>query len=391
MCGLINMIVNSLLDTDLYKLTMMQIALHKFPSAEVEYEFKCRGAQVDLAKYKDQIEKEIRNLSELSFDLEEINYLREFSYFKPDFLQILKNFRFDFKYVSLFSENNILKIKIEGPWVQVMLFETPVLSIISEIYAAENNGKNNLTEARKRLNHKINLVKDKPDFKFVDFGTRRRYSKAWQEEVLVELAGNLPKNFMGTSNLFFAKKYDLQPHGTMAHEYLQACQALAPGLIDFQKFAFDTWLQEYRGELGIALSDVVGVDAFLKSFDLLHCKAYDGVRHDSGNPFEWGDKVLKHYESLSINSKHKKFIFSDGLNFPKSIELLNYFKNKAHPVFGIGTNLMNDTGAKPLSIVMKMTSCNGMPVAKLSDSPGKNMCKDENYVTYLKGLFNVNP
>ncbi len=181
-------------------------------------------------------------------------------------------------------------------------------------------------------------------------------------------------------------QFGLRPFGTMAHEFLQACQALV-ALPDFQKFAFDTWMQEYRGDLGIALSDVVGMEAFLRDFDKLFCKAYDGARHDSGDPVEWGEKLIAHYRKMGIDPAAKAAVFSDSLDIPKAIQLARHFDGRIRTSFGIGTNLTNDLGFEPLSIVIKMTECSGRPVAKLSDSPGKTMCRDDAYLDYLRRVF----
>jgi nicotinate phosphoribosyltransferase len=175
----------------------------------------------------------------------------------------------------------------------------------------------------------------------------------------------------------------------MAHEYLQACQALGPNLRQFQKFAFEKWAEEYRGDLGIALSDVVGVDAFLKDFDLYFCKLFDGARHDSGDPFEWGEKIIAHYQRHRVDPRSKTLVFSDGLDFPKAIELYKAFAERSKPVFGIGTNLTNDLGYKPLNVVIKMTRCDDQPVAKISDSPGKAMCKETWFLRSLAHTFNI--
>ena len=200
----------------------------------------------------------------------------------------------------------------------------------------------------------------------------------------------LGESFTGTSNVYFAWKHGVVSQGTMAHEFLQACQALGPRLRDSQKFALNTWVNEFRGDLGIALTDVVGVDAFLRDFDLFFCKLFDGVRHDSGDTYEWTDKILAHYKKMRINAKEKSLVYSDGLSFPKAIDLYKTYRGQAKLFFGIGTNLTNDLGPKSLNIVIKMTSCNGSPVAKLSDSDGKIMCKNEAYLTYLKQVFDVN-
>jgi nicotinate phosphoribosyltransferase len=177
----------------------------------------------------------------------------------------------------------------------------------------------------------------------------------------------------------------------MAHEYLQACQALGPRLRDSQVFGFESWAREYRGDLGIALSDVYGFNAFLRDFDMYFCKLFDGARHDSGDPFMWGERMLAHYRTHRVDPLTKTLIFSDGLTVPKTIELFRQFNGRCMLAFGIGTNLTNDLGYEPLQIVIKMTRCNDQPVAKLSDSPGKGMCDDEKYLAYLAQVFEITP
>ena len=229
--------------------------------------------------------------------------------------------------------------------------------------------------------------------KIADYGTRRRFGKAWHEEVLRTLVTRLGTGaagqLAGTSNVLFAMKLGLVPLGTMAHEYLQACQALGPRLRDSQVFGFEVWAKEYRGDLGIALSDVYGMSAFLRDFDLYFCKLFDGARHDSGDPFQWGERMLAHYQANRVDPKTKTLIFSDGLTMPRTIELYQQFRDRCQLAFGIGTNLTNDLGHEPLQIVIKMLRCNGQPVAKLSDTPSKNMCNDEKYLAYLRQVFEI--
>ncbi len=189
----------------------------------------------------------------------------------------------------------------------------------------------------------------------------------------------------------YAAKHGLTPLGTMAHEYLQACQALGPRLRDSQTFGFEIWAREYRGDLGIALSDVYGMDAFLRDFDMYFCKLFDGARHDSGDPIVWGERLLEHYERNRVDPRTKTLVFSDSLDFPRVIELYTRFKDRARIAFGVGTNLTNDLGYTPLQIVIKMVRCNGQPVAKLSDSPEKNLCDDTAYLAYLRQVFEIKP
>ena len=287
-----------------------------------------------------------------------------------------------------------LDIRIRGPWLHTILFEVPLLAIINELYFNALGAVPDLTVARKRLDDKIELIRKHPDvahFVFSDFGTRRRFSGAWQQEVVHTLKHELPQQLSGTSNVLIAKTLGISAIGTMAHEYLQAFQALGPRLADSQRAAFEAWAKEYRGDLGIALSDVVGMDAFLRDFDLYFCKLFDGVRHDSGDPLEWGEKMLSHYRDHRIDARAKTMVFSDGLTVPKALALHDAFIGRTKPVFGIGTNLTCDVGASPINIVIKMVSCNGQPVAKLSDSPGKTMCDDPLYLAYLKQVFSAHP
>ncbi len=266
-----------------------------------------------------------------------------------------------------------------------------MLAIVSEVYNRNAHPGADLAEGRRRLREKverINAVAD-PEFRIADYGTRRRFSRAWHQEVVRTLKDGIGPKFVGTSNVKFAQELGLTPLGTMAHEYLQACQAVGPRLIDSQVFAFNTWAREYRGDLGIALSDVCGMDAFLRDFDLFFCKLFDGVRHDSGDPFEWGEKLIAHYQKMRIDPRTKTMVFSDSLNVPLAIRLFEHFRGRMHTAFGIGTNLTNDVGFDPLQIVIKMTRCNGQPVAKISDEPSKTMDYDPSYVAYLREVFQV--
>ncbi len=389
------MIIESLLDTDLYKFTMMQVVLHQFPGAQVEYRFKCRNAGVDLVPYVDEIRDGIRALCSLRFTDDELAWLRSLRFIKSDFVDFLGLFQMNEKYVSVAPSaagDGTIDIVVEGPWLHTILFEIPVLAIVNEIYFRRTQPAPDTDEGRRRLQAKMRLIADDPRMaacKVADYGTRRRFSRAWQDEVLVTLRDRLGAQFAGTSNVMFAMRHGLVPLGTMAHEYLQACQSLGPRLRDSQVFAFERWALEYRGDLGIALSDVYGFDAFLRDFDLYFCKLFDGVRHDSGDPLAWGERMIAHYERLRIDPATKTLIFSDSLDFPRVVELYLRFANRTRLAFGVGTNLTNDLGYAPLQIVIKMVRCNGQPVAKLSDTPAKNMCDDEAYVAYLRQVFGI--
>ena len=389
------MIITSLLDTDLYKFTMMQVVLHQFPGAEVEYRFKCRNA-ANLAPYVSEIREEIRGLCSLRFQDAELAYLKAMRFIKSDFIDFLGIFRLNEKYVTVTAlPTGEIDVSIKGPWLHTILFEIPVLSIINEVYFRNTQKQPDLLEGRTRLSTKITELQAEgmQALKIADYGTRRRFGKSWHEEVLrtlgSKLGTGLTGQFAGTSNVLFAMKLGLTPLGTMAHEYLQACQALGPRLRDSQVFGFESWAKEYRGDLGIALSDVYGMSAFLRDFDMYFCKLFDGARHDSGDPFQWGERMIAHYLKNRVDPKTKTLIFSDGLTVPRTIELYKQFKGRCQLAFGIGTNLTNDLGYEPLQIVIKMIRCNGQPVAKLSDTPSKNMCDDEKYLAYLRQVFEI--
>jgi nicotinate phosphoribosyltransferase len=389
------MIINSLLDTDLYKFTMMQVVLHHFPAAHVEYKFRCRTPNVDLTPYIDEIRDEVRQLCNLRFKEEELEYLRQMRFIKSDFIDFLALFHLNEKSIRIAASskgNGEIDIVIEGPWLHTILFEIPVLAIVNEVYFRNTQRKPEFETGRERLRDKIKLLVTPPEYsdcKIADYGTRRRFSKQWHEEVLMTLKERLGDQFAGTSNVLFAMQHGLRPLGTMAHEYLQACQALGPRLRDSQIFGFEMWAKEYRGDLGIALSDVYGMKAFLRDFDMYFCKLFDGARHDSGDPFDWGERLLRHYEENRCDPRTKILVFSDALDIPKVLQLYERFRGRCQLAFGVGTNLTNDLGYQPLQIVIKMVRCNGQPVAKLSDSPGKNMCDDKAYLAYLRQVFGI--
>ena len=387
------MIISSLLDTDLYKFTMMQVVLHQFPGAQVEYRFKCRNAGAQLAPYVAQIREEIAGLCELRFTEDELAYLRGLRFIKSDFVDFLALFQMNAKYVMVeAAADGGLNLTVKGPWLHTILFEIPLLAIVNEVYFRNTQPQPDFAEGRRRLAAKIGLVAghaELTDMRIADYGTRRRFSRHWQDEVVQTLKQGLGANFAGTSNVELAMRQGLIPLGTMAHEYLQAAQALGPRLRDSQQYAFDMWAREYRGDLGIALSDVYGMSAFLRDFDMYFCKLFDGARHDSGDPFEWGERLIEHYRKNRVDPRTKTLVFSDGLNVPLAIRLYERFRGRALTAFGIGTNLTNDLGYTPLNIVIKMVRCNGQPVAKLSDSPDKNMCDDEHYLAYLRQVFEI--
>lgn len=386
----------SLLDTDLYKLTMMQVVFEKYTSVNVRYDFKCRSGNI-LEGIKNQkeffidLQNAINELCELRFTKEELDYLKSIRFFKPNFLEYLRLFQLNREYIKI-SGSEDLKITIFGPWISTIFFEVPILAMISELYHKHCNQRTIETydQSIRNVISKIeylqeNLSKEElAQLRIVDLGTRRRFSFHNQRIILCFMRDY--KCLSATSNIFFAKELGLTAAGTMAHEYLCAHQQLGR-VEDSQKNAFQAWADVYRGDLGIALSDTVGFKAFLNDFDLYFAKLFDGARHDSGDPYDWCDKLIRHYESLRIDPKTKIAVFSDGLTFKRIVKLFQRFHYKIKCSFGIGTNLTNDVGVKPLQIVIKMTECNGRPVAKISNTPGKEMCLDPNFEAYVKRIF----
>ncbi|HEX4583210.1 MAG TPA: nicotinate phosphoribosyltransferase [Burkholderiaceae bacterium] len=391
------MIIESLLDTDLYKFTVMQVVLHRFPGAQVEYRFKCRTPDIDLTPDVEAIRRQVGELCTLRFTESELDYLRGLRFIKSDFADFLGLFQLNTKYIRIDpapDRPGEIDVVIRGPWLHTILFEIPVLAIINEIYFRRKAPVPDFAEGRRRLRRKIALVRGDSTLagvRIADYGTRRRFSRSWHDEVLRTLQSDLRENLAGTSNVMYARAHGLVPLGTMAHEYLQACQALGPRLRDSQIFGFETWSREYRGDLGIALSDVYGIDAFLRDFDLYFCKLFDGARHDSGDPIRWGERLIAHYEDNRVDPRTKTLVFSDALTFDRVVELYRRFQSRARVRFGVGTHLTNDLGHTPLQIVIKMVRCNGQPVAKLSDSPEKNMCDDQAYIAYLRQVFQIPP
>ncbi|HSI59993.1 MAG TPA: nicotinate phosphoribosyltransferase [Ideonella sp.] len=390
--------IHSLLDTDLYKFTMWQALLHAFPANQAEYRFVCRNTpRFPLADLAAEVEVQLDALCELRFGEDELAYLSTRSYLKSDFIDFLRIFRFQRRYLRVETDGERLVVVAAGPQIHVMGFEIYVLSIVNELYFRRFDQAAALAEGRRRLAAKVERLRPfeqeaaggaaRHPFEFTDFGARRRFSSDWQDEVVATFRRELPTVFKGSSNVHLARKHGLTPMGTMAHEYLQTFQAVGVQLRQFQRAALEAWVQEYRGDLGIALTDVVGMDAFLADFDLYFAKLFDGLRHDSGDPVAWGDKALAHYASLRIDAHSKRLVFSDGLDLDQALRLHRHFAGRVQPSFGIGTHLTNDMGVPALNIVMKLMRCNGQPVAKLSDTPGKTLCDDPTFLAYMRQVF----
>lgn len=390
--------VVSLLDTDLYKFNMNQVMFHKHTNLNGTYIFKCRNKNVRFTSAMcEEINAQIDHLCTLTFTDEELDYLGSLRFIKSDYVEFLRLWRPLRRYVNCYlvaDELNEhgewqgeLRIEVTGPIFSVMQFEIYLLEIVNEVYFRMKYDYTLLVAAaREKLYHKIlGFTRDELySFKFAEFGCRRRLSREWQDYVVGELVKL--DSCVGTSNVYLAMKYGVKPIGTYAHEFVQMYQGI-PGvtLAYTNKMAMDEWFEEYQGDNGTALTDTLGTDLFLMDFNKLQANCYTGVRHDSGDPFAWGDKIIAHYESLGIDPKTKTLLFSDSLDFDRAQKIENYFHGRINTSFGIGTYLSNDTNVDPLNIVIKLQYVNGHPVAKLSDDWGKAMCQDDDYLNYLKG------
>ena len=380
-------IIRSLLDTDLYKFTMNQVMLHRHTNLTGTYIFKCRNKDVKFTyAMLDEINEQIDHLCTLTFTDEELNYLRSIRFIKPDYVEFLRLYRPIRDYVKTdLDELGNLTIRVDGPLFSAMQYEIYLLEIVNEVYFRMKYDYQKLWySALIKASYKVeDFITGKYDFNFAEFGCRRRLSREWQEYVLKEMLKT--GHCVGTSNVYLAMKHNLTPIGTYAHEYVQMFQGIETiPVAHSNRIALKEWFDEYNGDLGTALTDTLTTDCFLKDFDKLQATMYSGVRHDSGDPYTWGEKIIAHYEKLGIDPKTKTLLFSDSLNFDKAQEIYEYFKGRGKVSFGIGTFITNDTCEEPLNIVIKLQYVNGRPVAKLSDVEGKSMSQDAEYTTYLR-------
>ncbi|MBR5287358.1 MAG: nicotinate phosphoribosyltransferase [Clostridia bacterium] len=381
-------IVVSLLDTDLYKFNMDQVIFHKHTDLCGEYYFRCRNAGVVFTQEMfEEINAQIDHLCTLTFTREELDYLRSIRFIKNDYVEFLRLWRPIRDYVETsLDENGTLNIVVRGPLFSAMQFEIYLLEIVNEVYFRLRYDYAVLrASAEEKLNQKIrDFQSGKYTFSFAEFGCRRRLSREWEDEVVRRLTSETT-NCVGTSNVYLAMKYNLTPIGTYAHEYVQMYQGIdSIPLAYTNHYAMEDWYNEYKGDNGTALTDTITTDLFLLDFNRSMVNNFTGVRHDSGDPFEWGEKMIAHYESYGADPKTKLLLFSDSLNFDKAQALYDRFAGRTKVSFGIGTFCSNDTCEKALNIVIKLQMVNGRAVAKLSDTPGKAMCRDEDYLEYLK-------
>lgn len=381
-------IIVSLLDTDLYKFNMHQVIFHKHTDLCGQYYFKCRNKDVVFTpEIAQEINDQVDHLCTLKFNDDELDYLRSIRFIKNDYVEFLRLWHPIREYVKIeLSDDGELSVVVDGPIFSAMHFEIYLLEIINEVYFRMTYDYDTLLEsAKERLNEKIKAMNDGTyTFRFAEFGCRRRLSREWEDVVVKRLATET-KNCVGTSNVYLAKKYNLTPIGTYAHEFVQMYQGIdSIPLAYTNHYAMTDWYDEYKGDNGTALTDTITSDLFLLDFNRSMVNNYSGVRHDSGDPYAWGEKIIKHYEKYGVDPKTKVLLFSDGLDFDKAQSIYDYFCDRAKVSFGIGTFVSNDTCENALNIVIKLQYVNGRPVAKLSDTPGKAMCRDEEYLEYLK-------
>lgn len=386
-------VLHTLLDTDAYKLHMQQAVFHHYHDVQVAAEFRCRGDDL-LGIYADSIREQVDAMRHLALQDDEYHWLSGLPFFHTDYLNWLREFRYNPDQVTVTNDNGKLDIRLEGPWREVIMWEVPLLAVISELAHRYRSPDTGVEQAIASLEHKLvefsHLTEglDMSRFRLMDFGTRRRFSREVQQAIVERLKQE--PWFVGTSNYDLARRLDLTPMGTQAHEWFQAHQQISPDLANSQRAALAAWLDEYPDQLGIALTDCITMDAFLRDFGPEFAQRYQGLRHDSGDPVEWGEKAIAHYQKLGIDPMSKVLVFSDNLDLAKAVDLYRHFSSRVNLSFGIGTRLTCDIPqVKPLNIVIKLVECNGKPVAKLSDSPGKTICHDKAFVRALREAFDL--
>ena len=381
-------IIVSLLDTDLYKFNMDQVIFHKHTDLNGEYFFKCRNEDIVFTKEMlEEINAQIDHLCSLRFTHAELDYLRAIRFIKNDYVEFLRLWHPIREYVTTsLSDSGELEIVVKGPLFSAMQFEIYLLEIVNEVYFRMKYDYDELLRsAAERLDKKIEAFnKGEYTFSFAEFGCRRRLSREWEDVVIKRLTSET-KNCVGTSNVYFAMKHGIKPIGTYAHEFVQMYQGIdIIPLAYTNHYAMEDWYNEYKGDNGTALTDTITTDLFLLDFNHSMVNNYTGVRHDSGDPFEWGEKIIAHYKKYGVDPKTKLLLFSDSLDFDRAQALYDYFKDKTKVSFGIVTFCSNDTCEEALNIVIKQQYVNGRPVAKLSDCDGKSMSQDDEYLTYLR-------
>lgn len=392
----LHQIITSLLETDMYKFSMGQAIYHQFSDYKTTWSFKCRNKDVQFtSEMVEEIRAQIQAYCKLRFTEDELQYLDNIKWIKGSYVDFLRLWSPRYEDFTITTDGDCgLSIEVAGTWLNTSMYEIPTLAIVNEVYFRMQYDYDELLDSfKERLDVKFENLKSGHWYAgtFSEFGLRRRLS-AEAQSLVVEKFSHLndtkhsPSRFIGTSNVYLAKKFGLTPVGTMAHEWImctgQGNHKHNPAYSNW--YALDAWIKEYGVLNGIALTDTITTDCFLRDFQLTYATLFSGVRHDSGDPYEWGEKMINQYRKLGIDPKTKTLLFSDSLDFERADALWHHFHNDINVAFGIGTYLSNDTKVSPLNIVMKVTKCNGMDVAKISDTDGKGMCKNPEYVEYLQ-------
>ncbi|MDD4819577.1 MAG: nicotinate phosphoribosyltransferase [Flavobacteriales bacterium] len=386
-------IINSLLDNDFYKFTMQNAVTKLFPKAMVRYRFVNRGGHVFPEGFAQALRQEVKMMENLSLTEEEKSYFsRKCPYLDPVYMDFLSGYHFDSSEVHIEQNGGDLSVMIEGYWYRTILWEVPLMSVISELYYIMTGQKRVDDQQVKAITRaKMEAYKDL-DIKIAEFGSRRRHSYRVQEMVVEELQRCGGKNYIGTSNVRLAMDYNVIPIGTHAHEWFMF-HAAYYGYRMANRMGLDNWVNVYRGDLGIALSDTFTTDVFIHSFDKKFAKLFDGVRHDSGDPIAFTDKIIEHYRHYNIDPRSKTIIFSDALTPDVVAKIANYCRGKIGMSFGIGTNFTNDVGLEALNMVIKMSDVftEGTVwthTVKLSDSEGK-YTGDPKAITLAKDILGI--
>lgn len=386
-------IITSLLETDLYKFSMGQAIYHQFSDYRTTWTFRCRNTDVFFTpEMVEEIKRQIKLYCSLRFNEDELAYLNSITWIKGSYVDFLRLWEPRFEDFTIGTDDSCgLTIETRGTWLNTSMYEIPTLAIVNEVYFTMAYDYAELYKSfEQRLDSKIKGLEDGTYRlgSFSEFGIRRRLSAQAQELAIRRLkdAKYADSVFMGTSNVYLAKQFGIKPVGTMAHEWImcvgQGNHKHNPAYSNW--YALDRWVSEYGVLNGTALTDTITTECFLRDFRLTFATLFSGVRHDSGDPFAWGDRMIEHYGSLGIDPKTKTLLFSDSLDFGKATRIKDYFEGRCRTAFGIGTYIANDTCVPALNIVMKTTLCNGMDVAKISDVAGKGMCRNEDYVEYLQ-------
>lgn len=369
--------IQSILDNDLYKFSMQQAVHMLYPRAQAHYEFINRGLTPFPDGFALKVKDEIEKMADLKLSLDQKTFLEKTCYFlTPVYLDYLASYTYDPGEVIIKQNKDILILKITGPWYRTILWEVPLMAIISEIFFKMTHQKPVLDKKRQMNNMEKARVLGANGVKFADFGTRRRFSAENHEALIRDLLNCKNHTLIGTSNVHFARKFKIKPIGTLAHEWFMF-HAVLHGYQMANPSAQDAWVTVFHGDLGIALTDTYTTNVFLATFDTFDAKLFDGVRQDSGDPFVFTDKIIKHYERLHIDPSTKTIVFSDGLDVEKAVKIHHYCKGRVRDAYGIGTNLTNDVRVTPLNMVIKLTKCRASldrpwrHTVKLSDDRSK--------------------